>query len=830
MVGSTQKDMMATIRHRAASSLEWLALLLAFFLPLSTSAVSVLALFIFIAWIGAGDYARKLNIMLGNPVCLAVFVYLGLFLLGLLWTEHLGAGLEDVQKQWKLLLFPVLLSSISFNRRRGYLISFLTGLAVAMLMTYLAWFDLLHFGGVTPEHPTRGLFHVIYNPLLAFGFYLVCHEIIWGGVRGLHRVGLVVFALLTAFDMFITEGRTGQLVFFVLSGLLFVQFFRTKRIQGVVLALIVLSVTFFAGYQLSPTFQNRVSRAIQEVRQFQDDPDTSVGLRLLFWKNSWQIIAAHPFVGVGTGDFQSSYAAVNAASSPAMVATDNPHNQYVFSLCRFGLPGLVSLLAIFITQLYQAVTVKDDWQRIRLAFPIFFLTIMLTESYLRIYETGFFFALFSAVFYRDRPDRRLQGLRSGRKRCWLILSYRANVRGSACSQHIDDRLPFFREQGIEPVLLTGPVGEKSTDWVHFRTHSLAPSGIRFELRHALRKRLQKRWQFKLVETILLLPVYPLYLLEKICINLESEWSWCLLASVRGFLLCRELRPEAIYSTGGSASAHVAALVIKRLTGISWLAETQDPLVHDHDWQRSRLVLQVYKRLEKMSCRQADVFVFLVRAAMEHTAQRVQGLCRGAVVYPGAVPASFRDGFYTQGDCCHFAHFGSLAGTRNLVVFFQALQQVLAQDNSLRSSIQVDVYGSFDAASEREMKSLQLEDLVVCHGTVDRQQALVAMQKTDCLLLIQNIIYFSCETIPSKVYEYLLSGRPIIGLLHHNEELRSMLLVNEHLVVPADDVSAVSGAIQQILDAFQTTKFVSRYPKKIWTVADAVQRLVSLVGR
>ena len=74
----------------------------------------------------------------------------------------------------------------------------------------------------------------------------------------------------------------------------------------------------------------------------------------------------------------------------------------------------------------------------------------------------------------------------------------------------------------------------------------------------------------------MLPIFPFYLLEKIIINMESEWSWCFLASLRGLLLCRQLRPEVVYSTGGSASAHVAALLIKRWTGCTWIAETQDP--------------------------------------------------------------------------------------------------------------------------------------------------------------------------------------------------------------------------------------------------------------
>ena len=77
-----------------------------------------------------------------------------------------------LEKQWKLALLPVFLTVAQPSHRRRYIYFFLAGLVAVMLTTYLAWFDLFHYGGVTPDHPTRRVFHVVYNPLLALGFYL----------------------------------------------------------------------------------------------------------------------------------------------------------------------------------------------------------------------------------------------------------------------------------------------------------------------------------------------------------------------------------------------------------------------------------------------------------------------------------------------------------------------------------------------------------------------------------------------------------------------------------------------------------------------------------
>ncbi len=391
------------IQKRAALLNAWLPALLAFSLPLSTSAISVTALLILLLWFAEGDLAGKWREIIANPVCLALAVYLGLHVVGLLWTDNMAAGLQMLEKQWKLALLPVFLTTVRFDRRRLYVAAFLAGMGVAVLRTYLAWFGLLHYKDVTTTHLTHGTFHVVYNPLLALAIYLLLHEVLWGPAERRTRMALALAGVVMIVDMFITEGRTGQLVFFVLVGLLFFQAMGRHRLRALLITSVTLPLLFAGAYTFSPTFHQRLEQARREIITFRTDPDTSVGLRLLFWQNSLQIIRAHPLVGVGTGDFQDAYAAVNRIRSPKMVATDNPHNQYVLVLCQFGLLGLASLLTLFGVQVRQALRVRDGWQRIRLAFPLFFLTIMLAESYLIVYETGFLFALFGAVFYKLPP-------------------------------------------------------------------------------------------------------------------------------------------------------------------------------------------------------------------------------------------------------------------------------------------------------------------------------------------------------------------------------------------------------------------------------------------
>ena len=816
-----------SIQRTAGKINSWLIPLVAFSVPVSTSAVTILAMLVVFFWLLEADYDRKWREISSNKVCLAVLLYLGLYLIGLLWSENISSEMGMFKKQWKLFLMPVFLTALSGEHRGRVVYGFLAGLLLMMSGTYLAWFDLMHYGGVTPEHPTRKLYHVVYNPMLALGFYLVMHELLWGRKSVGLRLVLTVLALTMALNMFITEGRIGQVAFFALIAVLLLQYFRKKLYWGLLLSVIILPLFFAAGFKYSPTFHNRVTAAVEEVEQFKYNPQTSIGYRLHFWKISWEIIKDNPWFGVGTTDFKNSYWLKNKEISPKVMSTDNPHNQYVLIMCQFGVLGLAALLGIFAMQFRQAFTVDDQFRRIRQAFPVFFLVIMLTESYLIVSETGFLFSLFCAVLYKKEKgaDKWIKANISERR--WLILSYRSNLDASACSQHIDDRLPVFQERGITPILLSGTIGKRVDRWPHFRSLSLAPSGVRFELRHFLRKRLHKRWQFKTVETILLLPVFPFYLLEKILINLESEWSWFFGASVRGYFLCRKFKPEVIYSTGGTASAHIAAGIISRLTGLPWLAETQDPLVHDYGWRRGRRVKAVYEWLEKFICRNADAFLFLARSARENMAARAGMPGCGKVIYPGANPTMFQGGLYEKGEYFRFAHFGTLNGTRNLIVFLKALRLLIDDGKIDKEIIKVDVYGSLDGGSKKAAKELGLDDVLTHHGVVPRKEALIIMQKTDCLLLIQNTIFFSSETIPSKVYEYMLTGRPILGFVHHNEELNSMLQKSGNFPVPADQVEKAAEAVERIITLFKDSSLSKWKPCSDRTVSQAVDQLIQL---
>jgi glycosyltransferase involved in cell wall biosynthesis len=413
------------------------------------------------------------------------------------------------------------------------------------------------------------------------------------------------------------------------------------------------------------------------------------------------------------------------------------------------------------------------------------------------------------------------------KESWLVISYFANIDAMAPSHHIDDRLPFFERNGIGVHLLSSPCGLRNRDLPHTRVPSPAPSGIRYEVRYLLRRKTRRKFWFKFWETLLLLPVLPFYFLEKLLFRLDSTWSWFITASVAAIALSLKKRPDVIYSTGGPVSAHIAAIVASTVTGIPYIAEFQDPLVHQYA-APGKFERHFIKHVERMIFSTAYAVVFLTEKAAENAGARYRSgkslaLCAGAVPPEKVLP-------YIKGDQFRIAHFGSLGGSRNLGRFLSALEVLFRDRPSLAGEFRLALYGNNSKAVRRELEKFPYPASLQIYGKVKRPTAVESMQTSDVLLLIQNTDDVSFETIPSKVYEYLHTGRPILALVYRNPELQAMLEALGHLVVQADDAAGIREALEAYITRWRENRLESSGIPSPYTVENAVSGLIQAARR
>jgi hypothetical protein len=419
---------------------------------------------------------------------------------------------------------------------------------------------------------------------------------------------------------------------------------------------------------------------------------------------------------------------------------------------------------------------------------------------------------------------------------WLILSHGFNMDGRAASQTITDKIPFFAES-IEPIVISAKTGTPDPVLEHHQINGWAPSALKFDLRHNLRRHFRYPFSYKTAKALLTLLLLPFYALERAIIHLESQWSWFYPAYRRGLKIIKNRKPVVIYSTGGANSAHLAGYLLARKTGLPWIAEVHDPMIHP-EWRGTRQAYKWAAWIESLICRHAHAAFWFTNSALERARERNPALgSRGHVIIPGAQSPLYDGVSYERGSIMRIGHFGSLNSTRNLAVFFQGLAHALAAEPAMASEITFEVYGShLDAVSRQTLEGLPLSKHVVVHGRLEtdpligksgRQRVHEAMRKADILLMLHGTDSFCEEYIPSKLYEYLWTQRPVFALTYRNSMLDNILDIQGHRHVRSTDAGAVSSMLIVYWKQWRTDGLPDNRRTSPYSTQSAVEQILKL---
>jgi len=425
------------------------------------------------------------------------------------------------------------------------------------------------------------------------------------------------------------------------------------------------------------------------------------------------------------------------------------------------------------------------------------------------------------------------------KNRWFIIAHCFNADGVAASQTITDRIPYLANRGMTFVILSAPTGIKDTSLPHYQVISPAPSGLRYEMRFIIKNKIRNKTAQSILKKISTILCLPFYLVEKIFLQFDSQWSWFLSASIKGSQLIKKYRPALLYSTAGPPTTHLAGYILHKVYGLPWMAELHDPLILDD--QHPRWHKYYFNRfVEKIVCGNASVVVYFTNRALKNANRRHPIKNKAIVVRPGANPPDFHNIRYAKTDKIHFGHFGSLDKTRNLKVLITALHELIRDNPGLKDRITLDVYGcELDAVSRKALNKYPLRKVLVEHGRLEhnpetgksgRQQIMEAMKRMDVLVVLHGGEGSVCyEYIPSKLYEYLLIGRPVLGLVETGTELEGFLSDNNHTSVDKDDISEVKKAIESYVAKWDAEGLDDSQAASPFTVEATVDTLIAAVS-
>jgi hypothetical protein len=406
------------------------------------------------------------------------------------------------------------------------------------------------------------------------------------------------------------------------------------------------------------------------------------------------------------------------------------------------------------------------------------------------------------------------------KKNWLILSHGFNMDGRASSLTITDKIPYLLETGIKPYVFSAITGIKDNRFPHQQFLAWGPAAFRFDFRHWIANQYGRGLFYKVTTGVVSLLLTPFIALEKFFLGYSSQWSWAMPAYVHGLSLVKNGKIDLIYSTGGAWSAHLAGLWLKKKTGLPWIVEIHDPLVirsgpNDPGFEKPKnRDAQFRQYLEKQICKYADLAWWFTDGALHYAKVRNPNLntpnnAHGFIVLPGAKPPGSLSAFkaHQYSEHLNLCHFGSLANDRSLSTILSALVPLFKKFPESRQHIRVHSYGApLDPLTVDAVNTLQFENILLAHGRLEkdlksgksgREQVVEKMQAADVLILLHGNDEWCAEYIPSKLYDYLWTGRPIWGITHRNPQLDEMLLDRGVYLSPQSDIEAVEIALERI---------------------------------
>lgn len=386
----------SSISESSLNACRYVSIFAAIAAPISTAATSVASVLLLIFWLLSGKALQTLKLSWQQPIGKMIVLFFAWLIIGTQYAETSWHTQVTTLLSWKKLFFVYVMLGIFTEKvwqKRfvyGYVFAMSIAAIIALVLWQLNWLVRPSNGGdagtFMTNHATQSMAFVA--ALLSCIFLLKETQnkgkqyYIWAAI------GLFLFNI-----FFIGTARSGYLVVPVAATFAVSSIYGLKKIPYIVGAIAAVLMIFALS---STTLQDRIKQAIEEKANYQTSNDeTSIGIRVIFYQNTIELIKNKPWFGYGTSSFKSVYSAITSAKYQGWRAgiTADPHNQYLFVWAENGLIGLILFLTYIITGIRQGLANKP-YGCIAASFLVAIATSSLFNSHFKTFPEGYLLAFF----------------------------------------------------------------------------------------------------------------------------------------------------------------------------------------------------------------------------------------------------------------------------------------------------------------------------------------------------------------------------------------------------------------------------------------------------
>ena len=272
-------------------------------------------------------------------------------------------------------------------------------------------------------------------------------------------------------------------------------------------------------------------------------------------------------------------------------------------------------------------------------------------------------------------------------------------------------------------------------------------------------------------------------------------------------LIKEEKIEAIFTTAPPHSLFLMALLVKKITKVKLILDYRDPWALSR-WDRGNSIKSVLERwLEQSAIKAADLCLFVTpKLQAEYSKAYAQYDPNKFKVFSnGYDPDDFKhiiksDFSAPDKDYIYFVHLGTLYKKRDPSNLFKAIAELINEGVLNPQQVVFEFIGT--VARELRgiydlVKELKLQEVVRFSPPVPFKDSLQTMYKADGLLLIQPGTDLQ---IPAKLFEYMVTGKPILAIAEPDSATEQAILQGRlGVFAPADNIEKIKTSMVKYLE-------------------------------
>ena len=287
---------------------------------------------------------------------------------------------------------------------------------------------------------------------------------------------------------------------------------------------------------------------------------------------------------------------------------------------------------------------------------------------------------------------------------------------------------------------------------------------------------------------------------------DENVTWNLTAIPAAIKIVRNEGIDAVLTTSPPSSVHLVGAAVKRVTGVSWVADLRDSLVaHPHRRGDINRLAKLKERGELgvagVVSRYADAVVAAADAIADE-ARALEPAGRVVTIENGSDFDDFEGMEHSVSQRFRITHTGSFFGRRDPRPFITALAE---------SGLDVVArfVGDFRPADREWAEGLGLGDRLELIPYVPRRRSLELQRDSEALLLlIPEAGGRGRGVLSGKVFEYLAAERPILAAVPPDGAAAELIRkTGAGVVASPDDPASIRQALEGLHGRWQAGELV-----------------------